>query len=160
MTRFAQLNANPGNLNTRIVQSSDADDLTAKVNAQLTALAAIGTAPVLVTMTLAGAGDGELFMVTIQTAPDADTNEVGPEVPVIVTGGSLVNRVVCYEGAGPGRTVGPTAALDNIMLLERARAITRAGFSGVATLEDEQSAGSANGDKFMGMILGTFTPAP
>lgn len=159
MSRYAQLFQNPQNLNTRYVQSADPDDLTRKVRAVLVELAAIGTAPVLVAMNLAGAGDGHTFVVEIQSAPDADTNEVAPEIPVTVTNGVPSPNVVCYMAGSAGTrpfTAPDTPAEVNELSAARAAAIARNGFTGQLTQDDELLAGAAQGTRFMGLILGTF----
>ena len=148
MTRFARINAFPGiPLVPRraFVQSADPDDLRRRVNEAIVALnlriQSFGPPPIFVALNLAGAGDGHTFVVEIIEAPPPILTPVGGLGLLF----AITPRVVCYM-----------ASSREELPVQRAAALARAGLA-IATLEDEQVAGSEQGQRFMGMILGTYT---
>jgi len=128
MTTFATVNSDANAL-VQYVQSADASDLQARVNAVFLALSLIPTARV-TAVTLSGAGDGHTFIVEIVAA--AQINIVGGAG---IPPGTLVAH--CYAAADA-----PQLVVQRIAL----------GVTG-QPLGDEQMAGSSKGTRFMGLYL-------
>lgn len=135
MSRYAQID-NFAVVAVRFVESSDPDDLEARVNAAIASLATeVGVNGNLVACNLAGSGDGFNFTVELIAVPTAESTPVGPPVPIEPT--SLVAR--CYMAA------------DDVELpVQRTRALT----SITAPIYDEMIAGAAQGLRVMGLVLG------
>lgn len=114
----------PASVLTRIVESAEPSDLQARVNA---AISGLPGGYVVVNLTLAGAGNGGLFTVTIEAGAAAD-----------VTGGFISPpSVTCF-------------------LASEAEALTiaaRASLPTSGSLADTQVAGSSLGTPFMGMTV-------
>lgn len=108
---------------TRVVENADPQELATLVNAAIAALPGTYTVTVL---SLAGAGDGHTFTVTIEAGLTAELSEGGFSSPPAVS---------CYLAA-------------NAEELARVQAIPAAG-----TLADVQVAGSSKGQRFMGMLV-------
>jgi len=125
MSRYGSVTiSGPAALVTRIVQSADADDLTALTNA---AIAALPAGYVVVGITLAGAGDGATFTVTIEAGATAD----------VVGGFTGMPSVACFM-----------ASEAEALLLAR----LQAGPTGGA-FADTQVVGASKGTRFMGMVV-------
>jgi hypothetical protein len=123
MSRYGSIAVTvPASVITRIVESSDPADLQARVNA---AIAALPGGSVVTALTLAGAGDGALFTVTIEAGAAAD-----------VTGGfASPPSVVCFLGSNA-----------ESMLIAH-------GIVGNGAFADVQVAGASKGTRFMGMLV-------
>lgn len=112
-----------------VVESADADDLARRVNAAIASLPGTYT---VIALTLAGAGDGHTFTVTIEAGLIADVTDGGFSSPP---------TVLCYLAA-------------DAEALERVQRLPPSG-----TLVDTQIAGSSKGTRFMGMVvLGALIP--
>ena len=71
MSRYGSID--PGaDITTRVVQSANPLDLARRVTAALLEIAKLPNMQVIASMTLAGAGDGHTFTVTIEAAAMAD----------------------------------------------------------------------------------------
>jgi hypothetical protein len=127
MSRYGSID--PGaKITTRVVQSANPLDLARRVNAALAEIAALPNMQVIASMTLAGAGDGHTFTVTIEAAAMAD-----------VQGGLMpaTPGVQCYMAA------------EASALLKARNALTIPD----EPLVEVQVAGSAQGTRFMGMLV-------
>jgi hypothetical protein len=125
MSRYGSVAiTSPASVLTKIVESSLPDDLAARTNA---ALAAVPDHYVVVGITLAGAGDGFTFTVTIEAGAEADTTGGFPVAP----------SVVCF-----------LASEADALLLAR-----NAAAPGSGSLADTQVAGAAKGTRFMGLLV-------
>jgi len=114
----------PTSLITRVVESADPDDLQARV---LAALAALPVGYVVIDVTLAGSGFGQLFTVTIAAGATAD-----------VTGGfAAPPDVNCF-----------LASDADALAIASGVALPTTG-----TVSDLQVAGASNGNRFMGMYV-------
>jgi hypothetical protein len=114
-------------ITTRTVQSARPDDLGTRVNQALDEIAALPNMQVIASMTLAGAGDGHTFTVTIEAAAMAD-----------VEGGLTpgATGVLCYMAS---QAEALTAAREALTLP-------------ADPLADVQVAGSSGGTRFMGLL--------
>jgi hypothetical protein len=118
----------------RFVQSSDPTDLETLVNAQLAAIFAIGTAQAIAAISLAGAGDGDTFVVEITHAPAVSVN------------GGIITAALC----------GCYIASDAQELAVARSALDAEIGSPIPAIADEQLAGASKGTRFMGLVvLGT-----
>lgn len=127
MSRYGSVD--PGaDITTRIVQSASPLDLARRVNAALAEIAMLPNMQVIASMTLAGAGDGHTFTVTIEAAAMAD-----------VQGGLMpaTPGVQCYM------------ASEASALLKARNALTLP----TEPLAEVQVSGAAQGTRFMGMLV-------
>jgi hypothetical protein len=135
MSRFGSATINSATLSVTptIVESADPADLQAKATAAIAAIYALQVAHRVIAITLAGAGDGHTFTITIEAARTADIAEGGfAQTP----------GIICY------------LASEAESLLIARQAVSPA--SGV--LADSQMAGSSKGTRFMGLLVtGTLT---
>jgi len=137
MSRFGTVTlASASSLATRVVESADPADLQARVNAAITEIYALAGSYQITAMTLAGAGDGHSFTVTIEAGKTADLVDGGfPSAP----------SVVCY-----------LASQAEALAVAHAAALPTSG-----TISDSQVAGASKGTQFMGMLVrGTPTGGP
>lgn len=114
-------------VNTAVVQSANPEDLQRRVNAVIAKIAQPPGANLIASMTLAGAGDGHTFTVTIEWAPGGDFAEGG------LTPG---DGVACYM-----------ASQSEALLAARIAA------GGSGPFADSQVAGASGGSRFMGMLV-------
>ncbi len=123
MSRYGSIAVtSPSSVLTRIVESSEPADLQARVNA---AIAALPGGSVVTALTLAGAGDGALFTVTIEAGAAAD-----------VTGGfASPPSVTCFLGANAESMLVAHGVVSN------------------GAFADAQVAGASKGTRFMGMLV-------
>lgn len=131
MSQFGAVTV-PETASVVFVESAQADDLAARVNAAILAIFADEDAQFITSITLAGGGDGHTFVVAIEHAPE---DEVAGGLASPVT-------VVCY------------LASENEALTV-ARAAVAAG--ALIPIIDEQIAGAAKGTRFMGMMVTSNT---
>jgi hypothetical protein len=134
MSRYGTVTiSSPTSLVTRIVQSSDPADLEAKVNAAILEIAALAGSYQITAITLAGAGDGHTFTVTVEAGAATD-----------IVDGSFITppSVVCYS-----------ASEAEALAIAHQASLPTSG-----TLSDSQVAGSSKGTRFMGMLV-RGTPA-
>ena len=133
MSRYGQVPATIVSTK-RYVQSSDPVDLAARINAQLAAIFALGTAQAIASISLAGAGDGDTFVVEITHAAAASVN-----------GGIITAALGACYAAGDAES------------LAVARAAVDAEIGApIPAIADEQLAGASKGTRFMGLVvLGT-----
>ncbi len=114
----------PGSLVVDVVENSDAAELETRVNA---AISALPSGYVVVGLTLAGAGAGFPFTVTIEAGAEAD-----------VTDGFLSPPTVrCYLASSA----------------EELRRALVGATPATGTIADVQSVGASDGTRFMGMIV-------
>lgn len=133
MSRYAVVNSTAVSL-LRIVESADPDDLARRVNIALSEINADVNNLTLTELRLAGAGDGHNFIVLLLGVLPANVTPIGPAVdPGLV-------RALCYMASDASE-----------LAVQRARAITEAGLS--SDIIDEELAGAAQGERFMGIIL-------
>jgi hypothetical protein len=138
MSSFGSI-GDPSLASTVFVKAADPGILQDLVNAEI---GKVGGSSVITAITLAGSGDGHTFVAIIETAPSAST-----------TGGLVGGAgaaVTCYMGSSPE---------------ELARSKSAAGvpapFSNVPyALVDEQLAGGAKGQVFMGLSLFSLSSVP
>jgi hypothetical protein len=125
MSRYGSVAITGGSsLVSRVTENSEPSALEASVNAVLAALPA---GYVVVALSLAGAGDGDSFTVTIEAGLLAD----------VVGGFSSLPSVRCYSAADA----------ENLLIALNA-ALPNSG-----TVADVQVAGASKGNRFMGMIV-------
>ena len=133
MSRYGTVNiTGASSLITRIVEADTPEDLEDRVNAALAAINAMETYRI-IAITLAGAGSGDAFMVTIEAGRTSDITQGG--LPATAT-------VACYLASD-------AEALANVH--------ANANFTS-GTLSDSQVAGASKGTQFMGMLV-KGTPA-
>lgn len=125
MSRYGSVQiTSPASVLTRIVESAEPEDLQGRVNA---AIAALPGGYVVVSLTLAGAGNGGLFTVTIEAGAAAD-----------VSGGfTSPPSVTCFLASEA----------------EALELVARASVPTSGALADTQVAGSSLGTPFMGMTV-------
>jgi hypothetical protein len=120
------------------IQSADAEDLQAKVNAAIDA-----TTGAIASISLAGAGDGHTFVVLIESAPSVDVEGGLPA-------SSAVTPVIFYEaGSGEELAVAKTAAGVPPPLTNPNPPPATLPY----VLIGEELAGSSKGTVFMGMSV-------
>jgi len=136
MSNFGSI-TNPASVAVKFVESAQADDLQARVNAVLADIFAASPVRVVTDITLAGAGDGHTFVVLIESALASAVN---------------------------GGLPGPASVQCYLASENEALAIARGQQPLSGPLADEQLVGSAKGTRFMGLsVLGTpitFPPIP
>src|SRR6185295_17286668 len=126
MSRYGSANiTGPGSLVTRVCESADPEVVAALGNA---AIQALPSGYIVIDLALAGAGDGQMFTLTIEAAAPSDLLEGGFLSPPVVQ---------CYLGS------------DAESLSRAQSALVPA--SGI--LADVQSAGASSGNRFMGMLV-------
>lgn len=126
MSRYGSVTiASDASLITRVVQSAEPDDLSARANA---AIAALPAGYVVVGLTLAGAGDGATFTVTVEAGLAQDVVGGFTDPPV----------VTCFLASEAGA-----------LLLARQPAGPQVG----GVFADTQLAGASKGTRFMGMVV-------
>lgn len=131
MSRYGSVTiTGPTSLITRIVQSASPDDLQTRAQAAIDALPA---GYVVVAITLAGAGDGHTFTVTIEAGDEDDTEGGFDGTP----------QLTCY-----------LASAAEALLVQRANVAPASG-----NYVDTQVAGSSQGTRFMGMLVRGTLPA-
>ncbi len=124
MSRFGSVTiSGPASLLTRVVENSDPTALASLVNG---AIAVLPPGYVVVGLTLAGAGDGNAFTVTIEAGAAAD----------VIGGFTSPPAVTCFIGSNA----------------EVLRLTAEAVLPSSGTLADVQIAGSSKGALFMGLV--------
>lgn len=122
MTRYAQV-AQGATVETRVVQSAEPNDLAARATAAILGL----SGQIITAITLAGAGDGHDFTVTIEAAEAGD----------VIAGGLVSAEVAAYLAA----------QADALQTAREQVSVT-------APLVDHQVAGAGSGHRFMGLLVG------
>ena len=156
MSRYATV-IDTGNSRIDFVQSADPVDLARRVNALLIEMATLAGARI-AAINLSGAGDGHSFVAEILSVAAANDLEdvavnVNPNAPSAVPNSEIV--AICYMASDAGVTG---------LVHQRSRAVAAAlaaapTFS-FAKIIDEQNAGASKGLRYMGLILGVFSPGP
>lgn len=130
---------------TAAVEAADPETLQSLVNAALTNID--GETSTIASITLSGGGDGHPFMVVIESALSGGVT--GGLAGTI--GGALGTAVRCWLGSDP-----------EALLVAKAAAGTPPPAGGIAAyqIQDEQVAGAAKGQRFMGMTIFTVSSVP
>lgn len=136
--------SDPSSVLRRLVESSDPDDLQARVQVALDELATLGG--ILAAVNLSGAGDGHKWVVELVAAFSSDLTSLEGTTP-LPTGieSSLdpaVLAAVCYKAADVRE-----------LAVQRDRAIAQAAPLGVQSITLETLTGAAQGLQHMGLLL-------
>jgi hypothetical protein len=132
------------------IESADPEDLQNKVNAYLASVD--GNVALITNIALAGAGDGYTFVVMVESAPATAASN-----GILGSAGGLAGTVVrCYLGGSDAELIAARERAGVVPPLAAGDPPTDIFYS----LLDEQFAGAAKGQRFMGMGIYNLETLP